>query len=76
MLPSLRLKVKMREPVAERRRHLDCNACDATLRHFDASAVDNEHHDWQTHREDDNTPSHTQHGRKIMSCISPILDHG
>lgn len=41
MLPSLRLKVKMREPVAERADVIgDCNACAATLRHIDASVVD------------------------------------
>lgn len=47
MLPSFRLKVKMPEPVAERADVIwIATARDATLRHFDASVVDNEQHDW------------------------------
>jgi hypothetical protein len=49
---------------------------EATLRHFDASVVDNEHHDWQTYRNNNATLAHTQHERKIMTSTSPFFDHG
>ena len=76
MLPSLRLKVKMREPVAERADVMWIATRAMPLYATRRVCLDNEQYDWQPYREDDHTITNTQHGRKIMTCTSPILDHG
>jgi hypothetical protein len=79
MLPSFRLgsqKVKAGGWTRRRVTGIPARAIDATLRHFDASVVDSEHHDWRTYRKNNTTLTHTQHGRNTMTCTSRFFDHG